>query len=55
MHGIASLLSLQGPEVRQAGDVRSVLTRIRNGHNMSIIIRELWIFNKAPNTKLVDL
>ena len=26
-----------------------------NGHKMSIIIRDLRIFNKTPNTKRVDL
>jgi hypothetical protein len=31
----------------QAVDAKSVLTRVQNGHKMSIIIRDLWIFNKV--------
>ena len=45
----------KGPEASQAVDAKSVLTRVRNGHKMSIIIRDLRIFNKTPKTRFVDL
>ena len=45
----------KGLEASQAVDAKSVLTRVRNGHKMSIIIRDLRIFNKTPKTGFVDL